>query len=265
MDKKLILYLLILIGLIVATVISTQSSKNTTRDTSLTSEQIDLLLDTGYFDLDSNKGNLMPLYEEEQKLTPKELGDGEEPSPELLTAYNKYLGESEGTSPIITFILFIVTGIFTGFLIVTYLLPNLVQRASEEVYGSTEKVGAPDTLTQAQANVAQGNWDQAIANYQQAAEEDPSNRLPWIEIAMLQKERLENPTLALQTLNQALARGNWRENDEAFFMFRKIDIYENDLKERPKSISLLRDIIERFPQTRHSANANHKLHELGES
>lgn len=82
---------------------------------------------------------------------------------------------------------------------------------------------------------------------------------------MLQRERLNDPAAALATLDQALERGNWRENDETFFIFRKIDIFENDIKQHDQAVSLLRDVIDRFPQTRHSANAMHKLHELGET
>lgn len=264
MDKKLIFYLLILFGLVFATVKSVQSSKGSD-DTFLTSEDIELLEDTGHFDYNPSEETLSPLFEEGTELTPEQLGDGGEPSPATVAAYQKYLGETEGGSPLLTFALFIITGIFTGFLIVSYLLPAVVQRASEEVYGSTEKVGAPSALSQAQANVAQGDWEQAIASYQQAAAEDPDNRLPWVEITMLQRERLEEPNLALQTLDAALARGGWRENDEAFFLFRKIEILEQDLDEREQALSLLRTVMEKFPDTRHFANAMHKLHEMGES
>ncbi|WP_411846656.1 tetratricopeptide repeat protein [Roseibacillus persicicus] len=263
MDKKLILYLIILAGLVTATVKSVQSSKEV--DTALTTNEIELLEDTGHFDLDPNENVLIPLYEEGTQLSPEELANGEEPSAELAAAYEKFLGTGKKGSPILTFALFIVTGVFTGFLIVSYILPNVVQRASEEVYGSTQKVGGPSALTRAQAAVAQGEWEQAIELYQEAATEEPDNRLPWVEIAMLQRERLENPHAALLTLEQALARGGWRENDEAFFLFRKIEIFENDLNEHDQAIALLRDVIDRFPQTRHSANAMHKLHELGES
>lgn len=263
MDKKLILYLIILAGLVTATVKSVQSSKEV--DATLTTNEIELLEDTGHFDLDPNENVLIPLYEEGTQLSPEELANGEEPSAELAAAYEKFLGTGKKGSPILTFALFIVTGVFTGFLIVSYILPNVVQRASEEVYGSTQKVGGPSALTRAQAAVAQGEWEQAIELYQEAATEEPDNRLPWVEIAMLQRERLENPHAALLTLEQALARGGWRENDEAFFLFRKIEIFENDLNEHDQAITLLRDVIDRFPQTRHSANAMHKLHELGES
>lgn len=264
MDKKLILYLLILVGLVVVTAMSVRSSK-TTSESSLNNDEIELLEDTGYFEYDSNEEILIPLYEEGTELTIEQLGDGGEPTPGTVEAYQKFLGETEKGSPLLTFALFIITGIFTGFLVVSYVLPNIVQRASEEVYGSTEKAGPPSALNQAQANVAQGDWNQAIATYQQAAEEEPENRLPWVEIAMLQRERLEDPNLALQTLDTALTRGGWRENDEAFFLFRKIEIYEHDLNQHEQAVALLREVMEKFPQTRHFANAMHKLHEMGES
>lgn len=265
MDKKLIFYLVVLAGLIFALICSVISNPNDGEDSNLTNDQIELLLDTGHFDLSSEDHTLQALNEEEGKLTHEELGRGEEPSEELVAAYDRFLKDEDEGSPIFTFALFIITGIFAGFLIVSYLLPLLVQRASEEIFGSTEKVGGPDSLTQAQTNMAQGNWDEAITHYQQVAIESPDDRLPWIEISMIQRERLENPSLALQTLDEALERGNWRENDEAFFMFRKIEICENDLNQHDQAVALLRSIIERFPQSRHSANAMHKLRELGES
>lgn len=265
LDKKLILYLVILAGLMAATIISAISSKKGEENGELSSDEMELLLDTGKFDLNSDGDELIALNGDDVELSPEELGGGEKPSPELAAAYRKFVNESEGTSPIFTFAFFVLTGVFTGFLIITYVLPNLVQRASEEVYGSTEKSEGPSALARAQAKVAQGEWDEAIANFREAAIEDPTNRLPWIEIAMLQRERLDDPSLAVQTLDDALARGDWRENDEAFFIFRKIDLFENDLKKHDEAVALLRNVIERFPQTRHSANAMHKLHELGES
>ncbi|MBK1835321.1 tetratricopeptide repeat protein [Roseibacillus ishigakijimensis] len=268
MDKKLILYLLVLAGLITATFLSVRANSDSD-DGKLTINDMQLLEDTGHFEIvssvDSNEDKLEPLNGDGRGLSRDDLGNGEEPDPEVVTAYEKFLGEKDGGSPLITFGLFIITGIFVGFLVVTYVLPNIVQRASEEVYGSTEKVGAPDAISQAQASVAQGEWEEAIAHYREAAAEDPSNRLPWVEIALLQRERLEDPQASLATLDEALARGGWRENDEAFFIFRKIEIYEHDLNQHEKAVAQLREVIEKFPQTRHSANAMHKLHELGES
>ncbi|MDP0491704.1 MAG: tetratricopeptide repeat protein [Verrucomicrobiota bacterium JB023] len=233
MDKKLIIYLCAWVGLVVATFVSAQNMRNSQEG--LSAEERARIIDEGNYEIDPiTRDPIMP-----------------EP-------------EKNESAAFITFGLFIITGVFTGFLVVTYVLPNLVQRASEEVLGSTEKVGK-NPMAKAQALVAQGKWEEAIESYREAAEAEPDNRLPWVEIAMLQRERLDDPESALETLREALDRGGWRENDEAFFYFRKIDIHENEMKNREKAIALLRDVIEKFPQTRHSANAMHKLHELGES
>ena len=142
-DKKLILYLVILAGLMAATIISAISSKKGEENGELSSDEMELLLDTGKFDLNSDGDELIALNGDDVELSPEELGGGEKPSPELAAAYRKFVNESEGTSPIFTFAFFVLTGVFTGFLIITYVLPNLVQRASEEVYGSTEKSEGP--------------------------------------------------------------------------------------------------------------------------
>jgi tetratricopeptide (TPR) repeat protein len=264
MDKKLILYLLILAALVVATTLSVLSSRDADAGQMTTNDKL-ILQQTGNFEINAATDKLEPLYDTERGLSEEELGNGDKPSEKELAAFRKYKGEVEGTSPWVTFILFIITGIFVGFLIVGYVLPNFVQRASEEVLGSSERSGPADALSQAQALVAQGEWDEAIAKYRQAAKEQPDNRLPWVEIGMLQLERKGDPEAALATFNQALERGNWRDNDEAFFIFRKIEIQENHLNNHDRAVELLREVIERFPETRHSANANHKLHELGES
>ncbi|MEM9080811.1 MAG: tetratricopeptide repeat protein [Verrucomicrobiota bacterium] len=230
----------------------------------LSDEQEELLLDTGYFEVSDSTGELAPLWAEGNEPSLEEMADGGEVSQELKAAYRMYRDGAEGGGIWIPLAMFIVTGVFTGFLVVTYLLPNLVQKASEEVYGSTEQ-GEPDPLASAQALVAQGEWEGAIEAYRSAAEAQPENRLPWVEIAMLQRERLEDSDLALATLDAAIARGNWRENDEAFFYFRKIAIFEEDKKEHEKAVGLLKEVIEKFPNTRHMANAMHKLREMGES
>jgi len=261
MDKKLFFYLLILAGLLTATFFSARSSGGNDSG-ELTTHEMTLLEDSGHFEINQHTDTVEPLFDQSQGLSLEELGNGDKPEPALLTAYQKFTGEEKGGSPLITFALFIASGILTGFLIVAYVLPNLVQRASEEVFGSSEKAKA-DPLATAQSHVAQGNWEAAIAAYQEAAEADPSNRLPWVEIAALQLDRLEEPDTALATLNQALERGNWRENDEAFFIFRKIDIHESRRDDHDRAIELLREVIAKFPQTRHSANANHKLRALG--
>lgn len=259
MDKKLILYLLVLAGLIFLTV---RSARYLSEEEGLTSDDKEVLIETGYFENDPNTGEFEALFVEDLSL--EELSKGEEPTAALEQAYSRFQGVENKGSPIMTFIFFVLSGILAGFLVVTYALPSFVQTASEEVFGSTEAVGE-NPLTKAQAMVAQGKWKEAINAYRDAASEDETNRLPWVEMAMLTREKLEDSRGAVGLLDEAIERGGWRENDEAFFIFRKIEILQDDLEEHDSAVNLLREVIEKFPQTRHSANAMHKLHELGES
>jgi tetratricopeptide (TPR) repeat protein len=111
--------------------------------------------------------------------------------------------------------------------------------------------------------MAQGEWDGAIESFKLAAKNDPSNRMPWAEIAKIQRQHLENPPAAITTLRQAIESQNWEIDDIAFLMFRLAEIYEEDFHDHATAGTVLSQIIELFPETRHSANARTKLHHYG--
>ena len=46
-------------------------------------------------------------------------------------------------------------------------------------------------------------------------------------------------------------------------MFRLAELYEEVKDDTPQSVSILEQVVELFPETRHSANATHRLRELG--
>ncbi len=156
----------------------------------------------------------------------------------------------------------ILTMIYAGFLVVTYLLPSAVDKMSEEMYGSTAEV-EDDPLHDARAAFAQGDYPEAIRIYRQVFMENPTDRFPMVEIAKIQRENLNSSAVAVETLREALEAHEWRENDAAFFMFRIADIYEKDLDNSEGAISILKQVQEVFPETRHAANATHKLREFG--
>ncbi|MEN8695246.1 MAG: tetratricopeptide repeat protein [Akkermansiaceae bacterium] len=157
----------------------------------------------------------------------------------------------------------LLTTAYIGFLVMTYVLPAFVDKMSEEMYGSTAEV-EDDPLHDARAAVAQGDYPEAIKNYRQVFLQNPDDRFPMVEIAKIQRENLNSPAVAVETLREALESKEWRENDAAFFMFRIADIYENDLDNHEGSVAILKQVLETLPETRHSANATHKLRELGE-
>ncbi len=165
-------------------------------------------------------------------------------------------GERTFTGILLTFLGAGLVGIF----FVVTALPFLAQSFSQGVIGSGEKVDK-DAMREARSLVAQGNYEGAISAFQQAALVDPLNRLPWVEIAKIQKDNLENPQAAIQTIRLALESQEWEINDAAYFLFRLAELYNEVDGNRASAVAIMNQVIEQFPETRHSANASHKLHE----
>jgi tetratricopeptide (TPR) repeat protein len=149
-----------------------------------------------------------------------------------------------------------------GIVFVTQVLPILANKVSTAVYENNEQVEV-DPFHQARVLMAQGEWDGAIESFKLAAKNDPSNRMPWAEIAKIQRQHLENPPAAITTLRQAIESQDWEIDDIAFLMFRLAEIYEEDFHDHATAGTVLSQIIELFPETRHSANARTKLHHYG--
>lgn len=198
----------------------------------------------------------------------KEMTDEEYYEDEYVDDYaiaNNYGAEEDNTADVMMAVALpgLLTVGYIGFLVMAYVLPNFVDKMSEEMYGSTAEV-EDDPLHDARAAVAQGDYPEAIRCYRQAFQENPDGRFPMVEIAKIQRDNLSSPAVAVETLREALESKEWRENDAAFFMFRIADIYEKDLENHEGSVGILKQVIETLPDTRHSANATHKLRDMGE-
>jgi DNA-binding Lrp family transcriptional regulator len=99
--------------------------------------------------------------------------------------------------------------------------------------------------------------------FKAAAANEPLNRLPWVEIARIQRTHQENPEAAIHTLRTALESQEWQVNDAAYLLFRLAELYDEDRDDRTTAVSIMQQVIEEFPETRHSANARHKLRAWG--
>lgn len=155
-----------------------------------------------------------------------------------------------------------LTVIYGGILTVLYVLPMFVDRLSQEMMGSTAEVD-DDPLNDARAAVAAGDYPEAIQVYRKVWLTKPEDRYPVVEIAKIQRTQLNNPAVAVSTLKEALDEHEWEEDDQAFFLFRIAEIYEEDLEDKEKLVVTLKRAAEELEGTRHAANAQHKLRELG--
>ncbi|MGD9418757.1 MAG: tetratricopeptide repeat protein [Verrucomicrobiota bacterium JB025] len=154
---------------------------------------------------------------------------------------------------------FITAGI-AGIIVVLYLVPFLAQQATHAVYDSAEMVDK-DVMHDARSLLAQGDYQGAIEAFKKAAEEEPMNRLPWVEIAKVYKDHLDDPHSAINTIRNALEGQEWEVNDAAFFLFRLAEMYDEVMEDRASARAIMEQVVGQFEGTRHSANAKHKLHE----
>lgn len=150
-----------------------------------------------------------------------------------------------------------------GILFVVFLLPFFANRVTHAVFDSGEKV-EKDAMSSARSLVAQGDYEGAIVAFKAAAEEDPMNRVPWVEIVKIHKNQLNDPAAAIETLRYALESHEWEVNDAAYFLFRLAELYDELQGDRASAVAIMHQVVAQFPGTRHSANATHKLHEWEE-
>jgi tetratricopeptide (TPR) repeat protein len=149
-----------------------------------------------------------------------------------------------------------------GIVFATQILPMIAQRLTNAVYDSSEEA-EKHPFHDARVLMAQGEWEEAIEAFKVAAELDPLNRVPYLEIAKIQKVHLEDPEAALITLRDAIESQEWEVDDVVYLMFRLADAYDEDLEDRGAAVLVMEQVIEMFPETRHSANAATKLLDWG--
>lgn len=181
----------------------------------------------------------------------------------IVTATFMNTDSKDDTSAVYQLPALMLAGVYVGGLFIMYVLPAITEKATHMVYDSGEMVEG-DPLHDARAAYARGDYEEAIAVYLSVTDGDPYNRLPWVEIAKIQHDNLEDPDASIQTLRNALESHEWPVNDAAYFMGRLAEIYLEDKDDRESSVAILHQMIETFPETRHSANATHKLREMGE-
>ncbi len=188
----------------------------------------------------------------------QELGDPDEKVAGLQDRYTTLDQQHTFTGILMMFL----TAGLIGIIFVVHVLPAIAHRFTHAVYDSAEMV-EKDSMHDARSLVAQGEYDKAIEAFKTAAAADPLNRLPWVEIAKIQRHNLEDPAAAVQTIRHALERQEWQVNDAAYFLFRLAELYDEGMEDRNAAVAVLQQVIDEFPETRHSANARHKLHEWG--
>ena len=168
--------------------------------------------------------------------------------------------QDEKADLMILFGLYSLTGILGAFFFFKVVIPALGESITTAMVESGEKPDEPP-MVRIRALIAQGEYATAVDDLRVIASENPGEKIPWMERSKLQQEHLHDLDGAIATLENALSAHEWEEEDGAFFLFRMVELNE-EKGDTEGAISVLERIIESYPQTRYSANANHKKREL---
>lgn len=161
-------------------------------------------------------------------------------------------------------IFFILVGAGGGLWAIKFFIPWVGEVLGTFFYSSGEEIQLDDKL-KAAAKVAQGDYEGAIAEYEKLAKSNPEDPHPVAEIAKIHSERFHDPAAALQVLERHLQGHEWPVDDAAFLMFRMADIYSEKLNNFDGARQILEEVVANFPNTRHSANAHHRINEVDQA
>lgn len=179
---------------------------------------------------------------------------------EMIEKAQAELHGEEGTRTFQGILLAFLSAGLVGVIFVAEILPMMAQKITHSVYDSAEMM-EKDVMHDARAFLAQGEYEGAIVAFRAAAAKEPENRMPWTEIARIQKDHLHDPAAAVATMREALETKAWPQDDSAFMLFRLAEIYHDAMNDEASAYALMQQVIDQFPNTRHSANAAHKIQE----
>lgn len=158
----------------------------------------------------------------------------------------------------------ILAGLYAGLLFLIFILPAISDGIAKLIYGgSSAAPEVADPMREARLLLAKGNYVGAVGELRQVVMDDPDNRLAWVEMSKIQLDHLSDAEGAAGTMSEAIQKHEWPAEDVAFLMFRLAELQLNSLDDRASAVQVLRQVSESFPDSQHSANATHKLRELG--
>lgn len=159
------------------------------------------------------------------------------------------------------FVLTVIGGTILALLAVKYVVPRIGDAVGTYFYSSSE-IAAPQDSIKAAAKLAQGDYTGAISEYEADLREKPDDLVAIQEIAKIRSLKLGDPEGAVVFLQQQLEGRDWTEDGAAFLMFRIAELYVDCLHDHATAEGVLQQVISEFPNTRHSANAHHRIHEV---
>jgi tetratricopeptide (TPR) repeat protein len=158
------------------------------------------------------------------------------------------------------FLMLLGLGIAAGVMFALSVLPLIGDQIGQFFYAPGQEV-EKSPHAPALAAVARGDFEAAAAAYRAVLDQNPGDTHAISETTRLLCEKLGRPEEAVAFLEEQLNR-EWGMDDLAFVANRLVDVAWNYQRDLNRSRELLQQLVDALPDTRHSANAGHRLREI---
>ncbi len=169
----------------------------------------------------------------------------------------------EGADQTKTFLIFgliVLLAVVIGAITALSLLPALGESFGNLFYGSNQEI-EKNPHSAALSRSAQGDFEGAIEEYQAVYHANPADIMAVSEIVHIYCDRLHDYAQAAETLEGVLEE-ELPVEDSAFFCNRLVDVYWLYQHDAISARRVLIQIAESMPDTKHAANAQHRLQQI---
>ena len=167
----------------------------------------------------------------------------------------------DGTGLVIGYLVIMGLGVIMAGILSMLVIPAIGDAVGSLIYNSPEQ--APkNPHAPALAKINAGDLEGAVEEYKAVLEQTPDDTLAISEVVHLYCDKLGQPDEAATFLEAQIENGDWTNDQVAFLSTRLVDVYWLHQQDAFRSREILLQIAEQFPDTRHSANAFHRLQEI---
>lgn len=179
--------------------------------------------------------------------------------------YNNVVAIRDSENPdnsklVMLFVAILGLAIVIGAIAAISIIPSIGETIGNFFFNPNQQI-EKNPHSSAMAKIAQGDYEGAIEEYKKNLAENPDDMHALSEIIHMYCDKLHDHDAAERFLEEALQQ-EWPPEQGAFIAARLVDVYWNHKRDASRARHVLQQIVETMPDTRHSANAAHRLLEI---
>ena len=169
--------------------------------------------------------------------------------------------DPDGSNLVLGYLGIVGLGVIIGGIVSMSIIPAIGDVVGDLLYNSPEQ--APkNPHAPAIAKINGGDFEGAVEAFRAVLQENPEDTMAASEAARLLCEKLGRPEEAATFLEEQIEEGAFTNDQLAFLSERLVDVYWHHMRDAVRARAILVQLAEQFPDTRHSANAYHRLLEI---